>query len=148
MSVSKTVMLFGLLVCTVANAIAEEPEVPGRGLVTTGPCPLTCRELGVPAESCREVQVNAQECEVEDFSQVPGHRSMVRVGKNLITQAEEEAPGTNGNRRGLITSSPCPYSCKIARVPESLCHEWTAGNTCYVEDFSQPPGHRSRIVTF
>lgn len=116
-----------------------------RGLVTTAPCPYTCKDAGVPQKFCRESKAGNQ-CQVEDLSQVPGHRSMIPVKTsdykewNTDTRAQLKM-----ERRGLITSSSCPYTCKLARVPAKLCRDWRAGATCYVEDFTQPPGHRTRI---
>lgn len=47
------------------------------------------------------------------------------------------------NRHGLITSAPCPYSCKDAEIPENMCREWQRGSVCEVEDFRFPAGHRT-----
>lgn len=111
------------------------PESGRRGLVTTAPCPYSCKSAGLPAESCREFK-DGDKCTVEDFTQPPGHRSLLRLPPaNAVLSS---------GRRGLITSSSCPYDCATANVSAPLCREWTDGEKCYVEDLSQPPGHRSR----
>lgn len=56
------------------------------------------------------------------------------------------AEGAPARKRGLVITAACPYSCKMAGVPASSCREWDAGETCYVEDLSQPPGHRNLIL--
>lgn len=47
------------------------------------------------------------------------------------------------NRRGLITSSSCPFTCSDLGLKADRCREWEAGDSCFVEDLSQAPGHRS-----
>ena len=47
------------------------------------------------------------------------------------------------NRRGLITSSTCPFTCGDLGLKPESCREWEAGDSCFVEDLSQAPGHRS-----
>lgn len=37
-----------------------------------------------------------------------------------------------------IVSKPCPYSCSIAGLKQSVCRDWRRGNTCYVQDLRSP----------
>ncbi|MCB0358187.1 MAG: hypothetical protein KDD44_01075 [Bdellovibrionales bacterium] len=60
-----------------------------------------------------------------------------------IPAAAEEADGQQ--RRGLVTSTSCPYGCADAGLASSDCREWSSGDMCYVEDLTQAPGHRSMI---
>lgn len=46
-------------------------------------------------------------------------------------------------RRGLITSTSCPYTCKDAGIPAADCRERRQGDRCEVEDLRQAPGHRT-----
>lgn len=62
----------------------------------------------------------------------------------LSAHAEEKSDFLK-KRRGLITSSTCPFNCRNLNLPSNLCKDWQSGNTCYVEDFTQVPGHRSMI---
>ncbi len=73
-----------------------------------------------------------------DFSEA---RSAAPREKETLKSEGAMASG----RRGLITSSACPYTCKMAKIPESQCREWQQGAKCMVEDFGQPAGHRSLI---
>lgn len=142
-------LLFFLIILFPGISIAQEKDQAAsqrRGLITSGPCPLTCKDLNVPRNLCRESRAG-NTCRVEDFSQPPGHRSMIRVrGKAPKPRAESPRARLKTNRRGLITSSTCPYNCRMARVPKDLCRDWRAGDTCYVEDLTQPPGHRTRVA--
>lgn len=138
-----------LMLCTIALCVLIIPRVTfaeeRHGLVTSGPCPLTCKQSGLSADSCREWQVG-DTCNVEDFTQPAGHRSMIKVPTgDIIAQNESGGQVGAGTRRGLVTSSTCPYTCKNANVPKDFCREWTEGTNCYVEDFSQAPGHRTMI---
>lgn len=150
-------------------------ESSRRGLVTSAACPFTCEDARVPREFCRE-RSNGVHCEVEDLSQPPGHRSMIRIPASAVTPVDgapvdgapvDGAPQPVGsslvgsssvgsdsaarpaesaaNRRGLVTSAACPYSCALAKLPSDLCREWSSGDKCFVEDFTQAPGHRSMI---
>ncbi len=49
-------------------------------------------------------------------------------------------------KRGLITSSTCPYSCKDEGLSKKECKDWQKGTRCYVEDYTQAPGHRTRVA--
>ena len=144
----------------ISSAAAENAGKSRRGLITTGACPLTCRDLGVAEEFCREGRMG-NKCSVEDLSQPPGHRSLawVRRGQSrrrtaapmpnkavsLGEVAGEDAPVNDPSRRGLVTTSSCPYTCVEAGIPQGFCRESRAGNSCQVEDLRQPPGHRSMI---
>ena len=57
--------------------------------------------------------------------------------------AEGSAGSSEPNRRGLITSSNCPFSCLDLGLKSDNCRQWTSGSKCYVEDYTQPAGHRS-----
>lgn len=128
---------------------AEAPD-GRRGLVTSGQCPLTCRRLGVDPENCREWQQGTK-CMVEDFTQPAGHRSVINVSpQDMIIEQKPKKEETQTDallegRRGLVTSASCPYNCAIAGIPQDNCREWQQGNTCMVEDFMQPAGHRSML---
>jgi hypothetical protein len=98
---------------------------------------------------------------VEDFTQVPGHRSMIRIPNSAFigvdgergteTQRPSQPRGrlkstpVGKARRGLVTSAQCPYTCRSAGVPKNMCREWKDSMKCFVEDFTQVPGHRSLI---
>lgn len=56
-----------------------------------------------------------------------------------------ESASTEGSRRGLVTSTQCPYSCQTAGLTPDNCREWQVGDKCMVEDLTQAPGHRSMI---
>lgn len=148
-AMKKAFMLCLIVVSVHGLSDAQVQESNGtarRGLVTTGSCPYSCKIAGLAAEQCREWTDGAT-CSVEDFTQPAGHRSMFRV---KAVNALEVLPKDNRaqlgtERRGLVTSSNCPYTCKMANLPADQCREWTDGQMCYVEDFSQPPGHRSRV---
>ena len=62
---------------------------------------------------------------------------------STISYAEKEK---KKKRRGFITSSFCPYSCKDEGLSKEDCVEWQEGSKCYVEDLTKGPGHRSRFV--
>lgn len=129
-----------------------------RGLVTSSKCPFDCRNLNLASDLCREWE-SGDTCYVEDYTQVPGHRSMIRVPTSAFSAptksssvSQQQASEQRGrmarpeaSRKGMITSAQCPYSCKSAGVPENLCQDWSDGVKCYVEDFTQVPGHRSMI---
>ncbi|RMG40307.1 MAG: hypothetical protein D6719_11315 [Candidatus Dadabacteria bacterium] len=42
-------------------------------------------------------------------------------------------------RKGYITSRPCPYSCRTAGLKKKHCRDWRKGNMCFVEDLRKPP---------
>ena len=138
-----------VVVLSAGVCLAQESgqETNRRGLITTAPCPYSCREAGIPQDVCRESK-DGNVCQVEDLSQPPGHRSLFRVKAAEYAAPIEKAAQPSqptADRHGLITSSACPYDCKIAGVPADLCREWSDAEKCYVEDLSQPPGHRSRV---
>lgn len=153
------------LVC-VSSAAADPVIAPAiqRGFVTTAPCPLTCKDLKVPAEMCKEFKMGTL-CAVEDFSLPPGHHSLaiLPVGTKLPSQ-----PSASNSRvrrtvdgtwitvsndpnaiipfaNGFVTSSECPFSCSLAKVPAEFCREWQRDATCYVEDLRQPAGHQTML---
>ncbi len=37
-------------------------------------------------------------------------------------------------KKGAITSSKCPYSCKSKGIKKKHCRDWKEGDRCYVED--------------
>lgn len=141
-----------------------------RGLITSGACPLSCADLGVPQKSCRSWTQYGR-CFVEDTRLPPGHRSLAftlppgestatRPSKNpsmrrgidgtwiSVPPAQDDAKHASrksANKRGLVTSARCPYDCQRAGLSGNTCRAWKEGNTCYVEDLEQSPGHRSLI---
>ncbi|MCB0336899.1 MAG: hypothetical protein KDD62_11365, partial [Bdellovibrionales bacterium] len=144
----------------VPDAEPSSTQAMRRGLVTSAPCPLSCKDLGVPQEQCRSWQ-QGDRCLVEDLGQPAGHRSMARVRPGEYADSRSAAPRQAGasssgaawpsvaagdGRRGLVTSSTCPYTCKMARVPAEMCREWKQGDVCMIEDFGQVPGHRTRVA--
>ena len=138
-----------LALSLVSTAVAEEQTTPKekrRGLITSGACPLGCKDFNLPANLCREFR-SGDKCSVEDFSQPPGHRSMIRVRDSQYKKSwsEKDKQSLKMKRRGLITTASCPYTCKDAGAPKGLCRESRSGDLCRVEDFSQVPGHRSMI---
>ena len=42
-------------------------------------------------------------------------------------------------RKGLISSRACPYSCATEGIKKSTCRDWRDGNICYIEDLRSPP---------
>jgi hypothetical protein len=152
-------LCFGL-----SSVSARAEDAPARGLVTSAACPYSCRDAGLPKESCRERR-RGSVCEVEDLTQAPGHRTMMRL-PGAASRQKAEPRGqlrtwrdTNGTwaaipasmsgaapqpgQRGLITSANCPYSCKQAGLSPEVCRERRSGNVCEVEDLTQAPGHRT-----
>lgn len=121
--------------------LSSSAQAEQRGLVTSGTCPLTCKRLAVPSEVCREWQAG-ERCFVEDLSQPPGHRSVALVRPSMQVAATSNQ---DSERRGLVTSAACPFTCKDAGVPKEYCRESKVGSMCQVEDLSQAPGHRSMI---
>lgn len=47
-------------------------------------------------------------------------------------------------KKGEITSAPCPYSCKSKGLSKSKCKDWREGNTCFVEDLTRQPSSNTR----
>jgi len=139
-----------LIVVFSATALAEESSgqsaISRRGLVTSSSCPFSCLDLGLSADKCRQ-WTSGSKCYVEDYTQPAGHRSMVRVKPEqyIAPSSKKQSPRSALNRRGLVTSSRCPYDCRHTGLTKDLCREWRAGNTCYTEDFTQVPGHRTMI---
>lgn len=41
--------------------------------------------------------------------------------------------------RGLVTSAPCPHSCRSMGLDKRRCKDWREGNTCFVEDLNRQP---------
>ena len=151
---NKTCFIGLIVLVSVGTATAEpgnEASSIRRGLITSASCPYSCRDAGVPAGMCRQIRIG-DVCQIEDFTQPPGHRSMVRV-RALEYLKQELAPASGpraqmnllSGQRGLVTSSSCPYNCRLAGLPRESCREWTDGDKCYIEDMTQPAGHRSRI---
>ncbi len=138
-----------LLVLPVSFAHSESPG-SRRGLVTTANCPYTCAEAGLSSQNCVERKVG-NKCQIEDFTQPAGHRSMARVNReearssNVNSRAKQTTLMVEPGRRGLITSTNCPYTCKDAGLQKNVCQESRVGNTCRIEDFTQPPGHRTLV---
>lgn len=150
-------------VITFPISVAAEVQNPGttgdvpaartRGLVTSAPCPYSCMDEGLTKDVCRERQLGTI-CEIEDFTQAPGHRSMIRVPKadvdnmskpQRLGQSSAPVPARVPGRRGLVTSAQCPYSCKDAGLTAEECQEMQLGEVCQIEDFTQAPGHRSLV---
>lgn len=130
-----------LLICAVTDSVAEGR----RGLVTTTSCPFTCEDAGLTSDVCKERRVG-DKCQVEDMTQAPGHRSMIKVpASKQRASMNQEAPAADDSRRGLITSSRCPFTCADLGVPNADCREKQMGDTCQVEDLRQAPGHRSLV---
>ena len=153
-----------LIVCVFSNlpAQAEAPRQQ-RGLVTTASCPYSCQDAGLDKSNCREWQSGAV-CEIEDFTQAPGHRSLIKApavsgnkaqpkprtwrdgnGTWLTVSTNQATEPLKPNARGLVTTSLCPYDCKRAGLDPKFCREWREGETCHVEDLLQAPGHRSLV---
>ena len=65
----------------------------------------------------------------------------------VCSSGAEAAPAAKAEktRRGLVTSTICPYSCADAGIPREHCRERRIGTTCQVEDLRQVPGHRSMV---
>lgn len=70
---------------------------------------------------------------------VPLSAETVKVTENGITE------GKPTKRRGLITTSLCPYNCKSEGLSSESCRSWEEYGRCFVEDFTQAPGHRTRV---
>lgn len=128
-----------------------EPQASRRGLVTSSDCPYGCKDAGLSAADCTERKVG-DTCQIEDFTQPPGHRSMVRVNRGDFTASDQQVSRSSSTtlavdegRRGLITSTSCPYTCRDAGLSDQVCRESRVGNTCRVEDLTQPPGHRTLV---
>ncbi len=66
------------------------------------------------------------------------YTAAVLLALSLTAPAEAQ-----DGRRGLITSSSCPYTCEDAKVPAESCRERQRGGVCEVEDLRQAPGHRT-----
>jgi len=62
-----------------------------------------------------------------------------------FANAQENKSDFLKKRRGLVTSSTCPFDCRNLNLSSDLCREWQSGDKCFVEDFTQVPGHRSMI---
>ena len=148
----KSLLLIICVMTLVSSALAQS-EQGKRGLITTAACPYSCKDAGIEQSQCRESK-SGDTCEVEDLSQPPGHRSLVRLNaaSTMANTAAEQSSNTSNSaelskttRRGLVTSSVCPYNCRMARIPENSCRQWQEGDKCFVEDLNQPPGHRSRV---
>lgn len=151
------------MLCFTTTVWAEEVS-PQRGLVTSSSCPLSCGELGVPRENCKEWSAGDR-CFVEDTRSPAGHRSLAKVRGQLASSAVgvgsvgsenmgrpaevslSEVPNGSDNtsRRGLVTSSQCPFTCEDAGVPRDQCREYQGADVCRVEDLRQAPGHRSMV---
>ena len=150
-------LLITLLVSS--NVLARE----GRGLITSTTCPYSCADAGIAAENCREFR-EGNTCMVEDLTQPAGHRTLFREQTNGIKVANDIKPepvprvmvefdqndplnpkpiNQGEERHGLITSGSCPLSCATLGVAPEHCREWNEGTRCFVEDFTQAPGHRT-----
>jgi len=62
------------------SSSASATAINTNGLVTSAQCPFSCADEGLSAEQCREWNMG-DVCFVEDLTQAPGHRSMLRVPK-------------------------------------------------------------------
>lgn len=139
-------LILALVACafTASPALAEPEPAARRGLITSAPCPYTCADAKLSSDVCREHR-SGDTCQVEDLTQAPGHRSLLRVPATLAAAAPSAA--ADAGRRGLVTSASCPYGCKEAGLSPEICREHRSGDTCQVEDLSQAPGHRTLIRT-
>lgn len=161
--------IVGLALGMPGQAGAEQVK---RGLITSAECPYSCISAGLPADTCRDWR-KFDRCFVEDLTQAPGHRTLARLPQGSAPAAPQagsksyrdpnqtgtwvKIPKTDfrpqdsgGNAqlradgpRGLVTSAACPYSCKAANLSPDVCREWRTADTCYVEDLTQAPGHRT-----
>jgi len=80
---------------------------------------------------------------------VTGSYKYLLVG--LLVASITYFPSTSeaeGGKRGFVTTSTCPYSCKDAGVPATYCKTWKRGRNCSVEDLRKGPGHQSVIKFF
>lgn len=161
--------LFLTLIVLILSSGSVQAEQSRRGLVTSGLCPLSCEDLAVPSSSCKEWTVG-QKCFVEDMRSPAGHRSVaivpgkvrgVTLPKMGIENPQKRVESSddvvsmnsgsagsgsmNSDRRGLVTTSSCPYSCADAGVPKADCRSYQTGTSCSVEDLRQGPGHRSML---
>lgn len=154
-SMARTIPFLFVFFLAIAFPVYGIAETPTRshGLVTSAPCPYSCMDEGLTKDVCRERQLGTI-CEVEDLTQAPGHRSMIRVPKadvdnmsapQRLEHSLEHSSAPMPGRRGLVTSSHCPYSCKDAGLTVSECQEMQVGDVCQIEDFTQAPGHRSLV---
>ena len=132
-----------LLVAFVLVSFSAQAEVNKRGLITSTNCPYTCADAGLTSEFCKEKRIG-NTCQIEDLTQPPGHRTMVRVHTFTPSEGVHISPKKT-EQRGLVTTSNCPYDCELARVPSQYCRQWKEGGKCKVEDLRQPAGHRSRV---
>ncbi len=161
-----------LIVCLISSPLISnqlafaETATTKRGLITTTTCPYSCQDAGLHQANCREWQ-SGDVCEIEDFSQAPGHRSLIKAPTVVATNRQPKprawrdgngtwlTVNTNGasggaelaksNARGLVTTSACPYDCRRAGLESKFCREWQEGETCHVEDLLQAPGHRTLV---
>jgi len=42
-------------------------------------------------------------------------------------------------KKGLVTSRSCPYSCRTQGIPKKHCKDWRQGNLCFIEDLRKFP---------
>ena len=145
---------FALIVLLITDATAFHSNAEDRrGMITSSNCPLTCEDLQVPRNACKE-RLDGLNCIVEDLRQPAGFQTLVRVRGGQVVEQEPEAPAvlpkTNpvpsqgkNQGRGFITSSSCPFSCAQAGVPKEFCVERRNGASCEVEDLRQGPGFQT-----
>ena len=128
MKVGLTGFSLSLLVAlVVAQGVAM---AAGNGQVSSGPCPLSCKSLGIPKKVCRDWREGGT-CYVEDLRNRPSS-----------DHADNQPPA---NKKGHVTVSPCPHSCQTRGIPKNICRDWREGNACYVEDLSQAPGFTNNM---
>ena len=72
--------------------------------------------------------------------------AVAMVSPSLASEVLAAEPALG--KRGLITSSECPFGCRDLGLSRESCREWEAGDLCYVEDLLQAPGHRSMMKGF
>lgn len=56
-----------------------------------------------------------------------------------VTSSFIDAAPAYADRRGEVTSRPCPYSCRTQGIPKKDCKDWRQGNVCFIEDLRRPP---------
>ena len=56
----------------------------------------------------------------------------------LLPSALFPSPVRADERRGQVSSRPCPYSCATQGIPKIDCRDWRNGNTCFIEDLRYP----------
>jgi hypothetical protein len=57
----------------------------------------------------------------------------------LISLILLTCPNAFAERKGFVSSRPCPHSCQSMGLPKKHCRDWRQGNLCYVEDLRRKP---------